>query len=160
MPVGEDPLHVSGDHQPLCDLTPEWRVLDAVDDRRAVAPLGKEMFVAPQPVRAPDLSIHKAVGRLPDLDLRTPPHWDSSPADPIVDESAGRHGDGPRGQDLEPKPGWRQFFEVSGLGEKAEHLVERCRQNDFILEMEGFHCEAPAVANAAIFRTRPENMIL
>ena len=47
-----------------------------IDDRGAVAAFFKQMLVAPEPVRPPDLAIHESTARLPDFDLRPPPQRD------------------------------------------------------------------------------------
>ena len=160
MPVGEDPRHISGNDEPIRERATDWRILDVIDDRGAVAAFFKQMLVAPEPVRPPDLAIHESTARLPDFDLRSPPQGNPPSGDSIVDESARRHGDRLLGENFESKPRRSQFLEVPGLGEKAEDLVNRNRQDDLVIVEKCLHREELSSAREAIARTSPEKMIL
>lgn len=123
--VGEDRPHIALDEQLLHQDAPEDGVAHPVVHGRAAVLLGEGVGVVPEPVGTAQLLVDESERRIPGGDFGPPAQWYSMHAQAVVDQGADTHGDRARGQDLEAQPGWRQPFEIPGVGEELENLGAR-----------------------------------
>ena len=101
------------------------RVTDGVAHQRPALGGLELVRVVPQGVRSVQLLVDEAPPGLPDLDARQPADGQPVQAQPVLDERAAIHGDGPRRDDAKRQPRRRDGLEVPRVGEEREDLRRR-----------------------------------
>ena len=161
LPVVEDRLEVSLD-EGVDEGIEEDGVVDPVDDpgglralwlsglcrgvvRRALLDdLFEQVLVVPEAVGALALLVDEAVGRVPGGDFAPPGERQAVDAEAVVDQRAPDHLDRPGGDDREGEPGRGELFEVAGVGEEGEDLVDRPGDVGRALEAAELHGAPPS----------------
>src|SRR5688572_27632798 len=132
--VLEDALEIAA-HQPATDPCGARRVLDVVDDPRAVRRRLEAMLVVPPSVGPDNLPVDETDARFPYLDTRPPRYGDAVERDAISDLDAPGHDDGHRCGDVEVQAGRRQALEVGGVGEEGERPLQRSRNHGLAVQL-------------------------
>ena len=113
--------------------------MHVVQAEGAAVALLKGVGVMPQAVGTAQLSVNKAVGRLPFGDFRSPADGNAMHPNLIVDQGPRPHFDGAGRQHGEFHPRRSDGLEISRVGKEGEHLVPRARQPKFGLQGVFFH---------------------
>ena len=57
----------------------------------------------------------------------------------VANARAGMHGDGRGRDDVKFEEGWSEAFEVAGVGEEGEDVVDGAGEEESAVDGEGFH---------------------
>jgi hypothetical protein len=116
------------------------RVAHGVAHQRPLAVQGLDLVgVMPEPVGAADLDVDEAVGRLPGLDERVPPHGHAVQAQAVLKEAADAHLDRRRRDELEAQQRRRDRLEVGGIGKEGEGVLRTDIQDLLAAQRVGDH---------------------
>ena len=137
--VVEDAADVGGDEEAVDEGAAEDGVVDVVGDLGAVVFGDEAVFVAPEVVGAAELLVDEAVRWIPGGDFAFPGDGDAVEAEFVADVCAGAHDDGVGRDDLKFEEGRSEAFEVVGVGEEGEDLVDGAGEEDGAVDGEGFH---------------------
>ncbi len=99
-------------------------ILHLILNGRPAGMLLKDMVVNPKTVRPFQLFIDKPEGRFPQGDHRTPLERKSEKLQPVVDQRAFGHADGPWCQDMEAQFRWSDQFEMERIAKEGENFLD------------------------------------
>ena len=138
--MGEDLLNGAADEEDVGERSQGTEgevVVEPVAHECAAGGVFEFVAMMPEFVGTFDLRVDEEIGWLEGFDARLPFEADAVEAEFVVDESAGLHGDGRRGEDMKAEEGGRDAFKVEGVGKERKDFGARAWDQEAAFEVVG-----------------------